>query len=224
METKTKRIEKLEDYEGFVEKFQHKKTTDDCYTPPIIYDSVLAWVKEEIGVPSHLEIVRPFYPGGDYETVDYTGKVVIDNPPFSILSKIIKFYKERNIPFFLFAPRMTCLSGVTASMQNLTAVFIAGESGAIIYENGASVSTAFLTNMAGDLKIWVSETLAEKINMVNKSSRKSLPKYIYPNEVFKAADSGLCAELKIDRADTLPVNALDCQRPHKKAILVKDYC
>ena len=37
-------------------------------------------------------------------------------------------------------------------MQNLTAVFIAGESGAIIYENGASVSTAFLTNMAGDLK------------------------------------------------------------------------
>ena len=100
METKTKRIEKLEDYEGFVEKFQHKKTTDDCYTPPIIYDSVLAWVKEEIGVPSHLEIVRPFYPGGDYETVDYTGKVVIDNPPFSILSKIIKFYKERNIPFF----------------------------------------------------------------------------------------------------------------------------
>lgn len=27
-------IEKFEDYEGFVEKFKPKKTTDDCYTPP----------------------------------------------------------------------------------------------------------------------------------------------------------------------------------------------
>ena len=26
--------EKLEDYEGFVEKFKPKLTTDDCFTPP----------------------------------------------------------------------------------------------------------------------------------------------------------------------------------------------
>lgn len=24
----------FEDYDGFVEKFKPKKTTDDCYTPP----------------------------------------------------------------------------------------------------------------------------------------------------------------------------------------------
>ena len=29
------------DYEGFVEKFKPKKTTDDCYTPPAVYDYVL---------------------------------------------------------------------------------------------------------------------------------------------------------------------------------------
>ena len=26
--------EKFNDYEGFVEKFKPKRTTDDCYTPP----------------------------------------------------------------------------------------------------------------------------------------------------------------------------------------------
>lgn len=219
--TANKAIKKNEDYDGFVEKFKPKKTTDDCYTPPAVYEAVLSWVREEIGIPNNLEIARPFYPGGNYETVDYTGKVVIDNPPFSILSKIIKFYKARNIPFFLFAPRMTCLSGTTAGMPNLTAIFSAGDNGQIIYENGAVVPTAFVTNMAGDLKIWVSETLKEKIDGVNQVARKSLPKYIYPDEVFKAADSGLCAELKIDRADTLPINALECQRVHKKAIFGK---
>ena len=27
-------------YEGFVEKFKPKLTTDDCYTPPAVYDAV----------------------------------------------------------------------------------------------------------------------------------------------------------------------------------------
>lgn len=30
----SKSKELFEDYEGFVEKFKTKKTTDDCYTPP----------------------------------------------------------------------------------------------------------------------------------------------------------------------------------------------
>lgn len=218
-----KTIEEFEDYEGFVQKFQAppKKTTDDCYTPPAIYEAVLSFVKEDVGIPSHLEIARPFYPGGDYESYDYTGKVVIDNPPFSILAKIVKFYQEREIPFFLFAPRLTCLSGVAAQMENYTAVFLAESSGTLTYENGAKVSTAFVTNMLRDLKVWVSESLAEKIKAATASSGKSLPKYSYPDEVFKAADSVLCAELKIDRADTLPVKILDCQRPHKKEVFGK---
>ena len=28
----------FDDYDGFVEKFKPKKTTDDCYTPPAVYD------------------------------------------------------------------------------------------------------------------------------------------------------------------------------------------
>lgn len=37
------REEKFNDYEGFVAKFQPKKTTDDCYTPPAVYEAVKAW-------------------------------------------------------------------------------------------------------------------------------------------------------------------------------------
>ena len=47
----------------------------------------------------------PFYPGGDYEREEYPqGCTVVDNPPFSILSKIVKHYQERGVGFFLFAP------------------------------------------------------------------------------------------------------------------------
>ena len=70
------------DYDGFVEKFKPKKTTDDCYTPPAVYETIKNWACSEYGIdPS--KVVRPFYPGGDYESFDYSGgKVVVDNPPF----------------------------------------------------------------------------------------------------------------------------------------------
>lgn len=29
-------VERLRDYDGFVEKFKAKKTTDDCFTPPLV--------------------------------------------------------------------------------------------------------------------------------------------------------------------------------------------
>ena len=37
------REEKFNDYAGFVEKFKPKKTTDDCYTPPMVYEAVKDW-------------------------------------------------------------------------------------------------------------------------------------------------------------------------------------
>ena len=61
---------KFEDYDAFVEKFKPKKTTDDCYTPPEIYDVVADYVTERFGV-RRADMVRPFYPGGDFEAFDY---------------------------------------------------------------------------------------------------------------------------------------------------------
>ena len=74
------------DYDGFVEKFKPKKTTDDCYTPEPVYNAVRDWVVEEYGLDAS-KFVRPFYPNGDYENYDYPDDcVVVDNPPFSILA------------------------------------------------------------------------------------------------------------------------------------------
>lgn len=97
---------KSQPYEEFVDKFKPKKTTDDCYTPPEIYDAVLAWVRAEYDVGDDVPIVRPFWPGADYERAQYPdGCVVVDNPPFSILAKIIRFNQAHGVRFFLFAPR-----------------------------------------------------------------------------------------------------------------------
>ena len=89
IDTMAKNKEKFNDYDGFVEKFKPKKTTDDCYTPPEVYDVVLKHVREEYNIDDDVPIVRPFYPGGDYENYDYPeGCVVVDNPPFSIFATL----------------------------------------------------------------------------------------------------------------------------------------
>lgn len=77
------RQQTIDDYGAFVEKFKPKKTTDDCYTPPAVYETIKDWACREYDIdPS--KVVRPFYPGGDYERFDYSGgAVVVDNPPFS---------------------------------------------------------------------------------------------------------------------------------------------
>ena len=54
---------KNETYEEFVEKFKPKKTTDDCYTPPEIYEVIKKWACEKYRIDSK-KIIRPFYPGG----------------------------------------------------------------------------------------------------------------------------------------------------------------
>lgn len=100
---------KTENYEEFIEKFKPKKTSDDCYTPDNVYNAVADFVSEKYNVDK-LTFCRPFYPGGDYEHYDYKGKIVVDNPPFSIISKICTFYSENNIKFFLFAPSLTLFS------------------------------------------------------------------------------------------------------------------
>ena len=88
-------VEESEEYRQFVEKFKPKKTTDDCYTPPEIYQVVLDYVTERYGIDQN-SVVRPFWPGGDYQAEEYpNGCCVVDNPPFSILSKIVDFYIER---------------------------------------------------------------------------------------------------------------------------------
>ena len=134
------REEKFNDYAGFVEKFKPKKTTDDCYTPPAVYEAVKAWACQKYSIDP-ARTVRPFWPGGDYEHFDYPdGAVVLDNPPFSCLAKIVRFYQARQIHYFLFAPGLTAL-GLTRHGAGI----IYADS-RITYHNGAVVNTAFATS------------------------------------------------------------------------------
>ena len=55
-----------DDYGEFTEKFKAKLTTDDCYTPVEVYEAVLGWLREKVDIEG-CNIVRPFWPGGDYE-------------------------------------------------------------------------------------------------------------------------------------------------------------
>ena len=137
-----KKKDKLEDYEGFVEKFKPKKTTDDCYTPPEVYEAVRGYVDRNVLPLGGLQVVRPFFPGGDYKAEEYgPGSIVLDNPPFSILSEIVRWYTERGVRFWLFAPSLAM--GHHARAGGVTCVVSHAD---ITYSNGAVVRTGFVTN------------------------------------------------------------------------------
>ena len=175
------------DYEKFITKFKAAKTTDDCYTPQPIYEAVVDYVFRNGNLPEDTEIVRPFRPNGDYTTEEYTdGCVVIDNPPFSILSKIARFYIARGIKFFLFAPTLTLFSSSSSSYCTKIVCGVA-----VTYANKAKVSTSFLTNIFGDNAIICDNELYNTIKEIDeqlqKESTKELTKIIYPDNVVSAA-------------------------------------
>ena len=214
---------KSKTYEEFVEKFKPKLTTDDCATPPLVYEAVLGWACKEYGIdPS--KVIRPFWPGQDYTAVDYpAGCVVLDNPPFSILSKICEWYIDRSIKFFLFAPSLTALGGKNTCMRMNHIICDAD----IVYENGANVRTAFVTNLGdGEIILQTAPELGRKINeavaQIRKESVKTVPKYEYPDNVVTTAMlqrySKYGVEFKVRRSDCVRISKLDAQRKKGKAV------
>ena len=156
-----------ESYEEFVQKFEVKRTTDDCYTPPAIYEALLAYIDRRVMPLAGVRVLRPFYPGGDYEREDYgPGDVVIDNPPFSILSKILRHYQARGVRYWLFAPHLTC---VTEAASRGTVVVCNAD---IEYHNGAYIATSFVTNMwPGNPAAVVAGDLAAELTAAQATAR-----------------------------------------------------
>ena len=106
---------------------------------------------------------------------------MIDNPPFSILAKIKRFYLEHGIQFFLFAPSLTLLAhieGLTHILTNST----------ITYENGAKVKTAFVTNLPSPYVLMTAPDLAQLIKEAdNQRPKAELPVLDFPPNVITAA-------------------------------------
>ena len=186
-------MSKNETYEEFVNKFKPKLTTDDCYTPPKIYQVVLDWVKKYYGVNER--IIRPFNPNDDYKKYDYSDAVVVDNPPFSILSEIIDYYLDNNIKFFLFAPGMTCFNYLAKNRK----VCILPIKAPITYENGARIPTSFITNLENNAININSELYKLIENCYNYKSRRKLKHscdYICIGNCGKLAKQGVDFKIK----------------------------
>lgn len=201
-------------YEDFVEKFKPKRTTDDCYTPEEVYNAVCQFVESEYSL-NKTDFIRPFYPGGDYINYPYKkNNIVVDNPPFSILSKIINFYIENNIKFFLFAPTLTVLNLPKSTKKAglpLPACIIIKEQ--IIYDNGAQVKTSFITNLEPE---GTAVRICPKLNKAIKDSKKKEAKTVYdfpPTLTNGARLSTLCGDigedLRLDWNECEPVANLD---------------
>ena len=216
-----------EEYQAFLEKFKMKKTTDDCYTPKLVYDAVVEWVEKEYQV-SRKTFVRPFYPNGDYQKEKYPkGCIVVDNPPFSILAEILQFYKEKGVRFFLFAPSLTLFSSSSSSSSTALCVGVS-----ITYENGANVSTSFLTNLENrETRFRSAPTLFKAVEKANdewsKSLHKELPKYTYPDNVVTSAFVARLSKYGIDFAvnvnQSCAISSLESQKESGKAIFGKGY-
>jgi hypothetical protein len=209
-----------DDYEGFVEKFKPKKTTDDCYTPPSVYSCVLDYVAGKVDLTGR-NILRPFYPGGDYRQVAYApSDVVVDNPPFSILAEIISFYCTSGVKFFLFAPHLTLFSSRAWKLGlDLTAVACGI---GITYHNGAVVNTSFITNTLGDISVMTAPELYEAIRRAQADGKVQLPKYAYPPNVLMVTmldsiiRSGIAVDLR--RSEIHHCSSLEQQMAMSKAM------
>ena len=210
-----------EEYQEFVEKFEPKKTTDDCYTPDEIYEVVASWVEEKYGYKRE-RFIRPFYPNGDYQKENYpVGSVVVDNPPFSIMSEILRFYNDNGIKYFLFAPSLVGFSDTQVNQSTMIVTSVG-----ITYENGAVVSTSFTTNLEGDIVAMTCKELRDRLEnadkVIREKQRVELPKYSYPSSVLSMAMLGDWAKLGIDfqveRKDCVRIGGLDSQRESGKAI------
>ncbi len=167
-------------------------------------------------------VVRPFWPGGDFEHYDYPKDcVVIDNPPFSIISKVAKFYEERGIDYFLFAPHLTCFSTTAARSHICIGV-------TVTYANGAKVGTSFISSKGPTIRSAPDlYRLVDEANAANIKAQKgpALPVYSYPDNVMTANAVALMSKYGIEYSEDIGVfiRAMDAQRKVGETIFGSGY-
>lgn len=199
------------EYADFLAKFDAKKTTDDCFTPPAVFAAVHQWAAAEYRLQGR-RIVRPFHPGGDFMAFEYQpGDVVLDNPPFSIITKIRRFYDEHGIDYFLFAPSLTIFTTMAPTM------LVVNET--VEYANGAKVATSFITSLEPHTRVRTAPALAQALR-ATRPAKAALPKYAYPDNVRNAAllQRVSSVDFRIPVNECELISALDSQRDAGKKI------
>lgn len=213
------------EYQEFLKKFEAKKTTDDCYTPEVVYEAVADWVANEYGL-SRANFVRPFYPGGDYQKERYKkSDIVVDNPPFSIMAEILDFYNKNGIRYFLFGPHLTLFS---SSSQRCTVLPVGVT---VTYANGANVCTSFLTNLEpSNIRFRSEPRLYAAVKAANDKvtdGKREIPKYQYDKHIITTPLMSSFSRYGIDFVatveETQSIETLDSQRELGKSIFGKGF-
>lgn len=169
------------DWDAYVKKFGDKpRTTDETYTPKNVYEAVYNWVDKHFYSLKGYKVVRPFFPGGNYakDLKKYTkNTIVLDNPPFSQVSRIMDTYQAKGVKFFLF---MSKESICPALARGLGVIYLRPN---ITYENGAEVATHFVHNLYKQPSLIVSAELDEAI-LATQEQKKKRKEYKIPPEII----------------------------------------
>ena len=128
------------------------------------------------------------------------------------------------VPFFLFAPYLTCLQTGKPDVCHIIT------EAQIIYDNGAKVSTCFVTNLDPYL-VRTCPDLNQKLDKANRENldriKKHPPKYKYPVEVLTSTMCGYMAkhgiEYRLRKEDAMFICSLESQRQKKKGIFGGGY-
>lgn len=183
-----------EEYFEWLRKFERKHTTDECYTPPAVYEEIKEYVVKFFGLEGKT-IERPFYPNGDYKKAAESydeNTVVIDNPPFSIGSEIIRTYQALGVRYFLFTQMKTALHHID---KGVSVWFMPHN---IIYDRGIRVCTAFLTNLEKE------QCIRTVPNLIKPQSNGKKSKNSYPENLYIA--SHFCSMSRAGAVLMIPIS------------------
>ena len=137
------------------------------------------------------------------------------------MTKVVKFYKDHGIDYFLFAPHLTCIGIRPAHSHICVGV-------SVTYENGAIVNTSFVSSKgplirsAPDLY-----RILDEANAANIKAKKgpTKPVYTYPDNVLTSSTVALFSKYGIEYREDIGVfvRAMDAQREAGKGIFGSGY-
>ena len=137
------------------------------------------------------------------------------------MTKVVKFYEDHGIDYFLFAPHLTCIGIRPAHSHICVGV-------SVTYENGAIVNTSFVSSKgplirsAPDLY-----RILDEANAANIKAKKgpTKPVYTYPDNVLTSSTVALFSKYGIEYREDIGVfvRAMDAQREAGKGIFGSGY-
>lgn len=109
-------------------------------------------------------VIEPFYNGDDYTDVDYTNKVVVDEPLFNQIMDILEYYRTNGVYFFLYIPALCDITKLTRHNRALIDTSVT-----LIKQNDVETFTSFITNLEpSNVKLKTYPTFRE--NLINANA------------------------------------------------------